>query len=262
MKKVLLFLSVCMCSVSVMGQHYARVSGYLGSRLTIGGGINVSPSWQPQKSNYTTGLGANLAFRVSSEFATSSYRSFGLKLETLTTSMVFNETSNYFPIDWNSDGIYYQLRDIQGRPSLRSSSIGLYVKFFLKRRGALSPVGKYISLGLDICKISGDFSDVTYVVKPSDGFNNLEDIKYKYKNPVISEYSPMCYVAFGNAIPIGRRLLLDYQINGGLFLAGINNPVENMNSPEILQHYAFSEMEYRFRRVYAINFSLKLNLML
>lgn len=265
MKRVSMLLVLILFGVGLYGQQYRRVSGYLGKRLAIGVGMNISPSTTTQRktdSEKENNLSLNKAFQATVEYAFTNSMSWGLKGEWIRTSADFDDHYYQGGVHWQDDFRLQTLKYIDGRPDITSTGLGLYVKFFRTSRGAMAPIGTYISFGIEAKYIVSDLSGMVFTTDTKIGYSTHRKMEFELDDPVFKDINPLLYVSIGKALPVGNWVLLDYQVNCGILLNGYDPDVFIAGKHVKLDTYAQQEIKGRMRHLYFMNFSLKLNLML
>ncbi|HCS20056.1 MAG TPA: hypothetical protein DIW47_05755 [Bacteroidetes bacterium] len=263
MKNVILFFVFFSCSL-VQGQNKEKVSGFLGKRIAIGVGADVSLSFQPQKQGMANASPEkptfNRIFYAQLEYAVSNYACIGFRGGTSTTSLYLDDYGYSGGVNWKTKFMEYEFAYAKSTPKLTDRFFAVYGKWFFKSRGALAPVGHYFSGGLAVHNYQLDYSNVIIYGAWYRSSGERELTEFKYKNGVITTaIFPEIFISLGKSIPIGNRLCLDYGLKSGLLLVKTAS-IEAKNSGNInLEKFVMYETKQRLRGMYFLNYSIKLS---
>lgn len=222
-----------------------KVSGYLGNRLSIGGGINVSPSSHSQSSMDASTISEdarlfslNKMWHANLDYVIKKNIQMGLVVGSFNTSIGLSD-EDYSNLEWgehsNYDSYQFELGETYGTPEISTKYLGLSIKKFKSKNGAMAPVGRFISAELNAHFVTYDFSNVRYLVKENVGFGNYEEYLSEHTSPINKATYLELSVYYGRVIPIGDRLLLEWSVGGGFmssfFLVWYNKSNTRIASP-------------------------------
>lgn len=249
----------------VLAQQKERVSGYLGKRLVIGIGGDISLSKHPQKQSDVAmtsldGVSFNKAYNAHIEFATSNYFCIGTRVGTLSTSVGFPYGMSSGDVVWSDAYGTHNLKSIQGTPKIKDLYFGIYGKSFLKKKGALAPIGPYFSFGMNFHNYSVDYSNLSFFAESQSIWGESQSNVFRYQDGSGKIHYNEIFIEFGRAIPFNNRLMIDFSIKSGFLLNNSNESSKNGRST--LEKYLNEETKVRLRGLYYINYSLKLVLLL
>lgn len=265
MRALFILLVFCLSLSETLAQKKERVSGYLGKRLVIGLGAEVSLSKQPQKQSNSTyryydASGFNRGFYVHADYVLGNYFSMGLRGGTLSTSVAL--PFNHFTDDlsWKDSFGTQELTSIHGTPGIRDLSIGFYAKHFFKKSAGLAPFGTYFTWGLNIHRYRLDFSTIRFHTQGRNAWNEPVNNVYKYDKSIGNLNFKEIFIELGKARPLNDFVMIDFSIKSGFLIYGMNLP--SVNGKNAVERYVDNLTLLRLRRLCYINYSLKFQLML
>ncbi len=216
----------CMWSAVAQAQMVEvkeKVSGFLGKRLVVGANGYFSISSHPQVADdYESLFSLNKSFQISAQYTISNSKSLGFSIGTSHTSSLlseydFNSDVDYKPI-LATDGKEYYFEDIKGQPDIKDRSICIEYRGFLKKKGAVSPFGAYIAMGLNFHNYEIDASDISIIADRDIDYYTTERKELIVNNPMSKKTVPEFYLGYGIARPIWNSVFLDVGIKSGLLL--------------------------------------------
>jgi hypothetical protein len=261
MKKLGTLLFGLFMTTMLFGQSYDKVSGYLGNRLSIGAGITVSPSNEPQKvfapDVHPKGqTSVNKMFHCRLQYILNSAGAIGFFAGSYNTSMVLNEYAGGNNIEWGPSRGYlkrdFRLTDIKGSPLIKDRYFGGYYKHYLSSKGALAPIGTYVRGALTIHKNDIDLSNLRMEVRSFAGFDDYNHIMYKFEQSQAASLYPEISLAMGKTIPVTSRVLFDVNMEAG-FHGGLTK-----ESEVVWYHpapFIYDKLRERLARAHYLKFS-------
>jgi hypothetical protein len=223
MKKLFMITTFLMLFAAVKAQNYEKISGFLGSRLSIGGGLSFSPSQQPQTpleadKRSERIFGWNKMWHGDIQYVIGTYNAVGLTFGNQRTSAIVEDNSLnavYWGEQYNYDSYEHRLVAISGSPDIKDLFYGAYFKRYLFSKGSMAPVGTYIKIGAVIHNYQINFSRIRIISNSNLGFGNYEILenKFEFDEGEISKLEVLAGI--GKTRPIGGRILLDLSMEAG-----------------------------------------------
>jgi len=188
MKKLLMIITLLMLFAAVKAQNYDKISGFLGNRLSIGGGLSFSPSYESQTpleadQKSKRELGWNKMWHGDIQYVIGTYSAVGLTLGSQRTSASLEDNSLnsvHWGEQYNYDSYEHKLVGINGSPDIKDLFYGAYFKRYLFSKGSLAPVGAYIKFGAAIHNYQINFSRIRIISYSNVGFGNYETVENKF----------------------------------------------------------------------------------
>lgn len=264
MKRIISLAFFFCTALGLSAQSGGRVSGYLGKRIVLGVGADVSISNDPQKQSFHSTEGEftlNRAFLGSLNYAIKNHITLGIRVGMQSTSSNLYEGIYANGVHWSDDEGNHRLNRVLGTPGIKDVYYGLNIKRFFLNKGGLAPVGLYFGLGFNIHNYQFDFSSLRYDVLTEDPWGETEETVLLYKTPTGTARFPEIYVELGRAIPLGERLLLDFSFKSGLLFNKYSDR-PNINKAVTAEEFTTFEIKRRLRDLYIINCSVKLSVLL
>jgi hypothetical protein len=215
MMRTLIFIS-CLLPAFCYGQVLSisqsqkdKVSGYLGNKNIIQIKGMYALSKEPQRAMETTadvgfaGVTINKEYEINIDRVITNRKSIGLVLGTAKTSMLFNDPQEYVAMEGGS------LSRVDGTPAITDKYLGMKYKIYNRRKGGLSPVGRYWAFNAGIHNYKIDMTELDFMVykESPSGFilvpYKLKEGVHKYK---LAEFG----IATGVNRIIAQRVILDY----------------------------------------------------
>ncbi len=248
MKKIVIVVLTLGIGFSANAQYYNKVSGFLGKRFSIGGGITLSPSNQPQKvveagidPKYDFSL--NRSVHADLQYVIGTYNALTFTIGSMTTSANIDIDRYYSnDITWGgrTNGTpANELLLYTGSPKIQDLFYGLHFKRFLFGKGAIAPVGTYAQIGFNIHNYKIDYSQLRMVVSSSDDFGNRSSIEHKMEFNEAQTSKVEILAAVGKSRPITDKLLIDYCMSAGLHGPFYND--DNVSQSDYLKNPAAAE---------------------
>jgi len=190
------------CIISLPSAN-AQTPGYLGKKFSIGIGSSFYPAiFGPSKNQKSItdrrfsfnqpflekGFGMNSTFELSIDYAQFRYGSIGVYGSRYNTGMVARYRS--FDTGFNEIDVFH---------ILNTNTIGIRYSRFKANRGALAPIGRYVSYGLEGVFVSGQSKEIEF-----DGF------------PVVSEF--LNFDQKKSFLNLSTKYMMSYPLSDNLLL--------------------------------------------
>jgi len=188
--------------ISTLPAAHTQSPGYLGKKLSIGIGSSFYPAiYGPTKNKKgiankrgffaspltTQGFAMNTSLEISIDYAHKRYSSFGIYGNTYKTGMIV-----YYDPFLNNRESAFQVLNV--------NTLGLQYSRFKSAKGALAPIGRYTSIGVEGLFTSGE---------------PTEEISLTYKKTILN-----LATKYMMSYPLSERLLL--KVGGSIRLPIIN----------------------------------------
>lgn len=259
MKKVLLIIASLLFMITSDAQPFRRVSGYLGKRLAVGVGADLSASRHPQNKEDDGALlfsRVNRTYTLNLEYTTGSYFNLGVQATYAITSMNMNFEGD--KLTWTDSMGSNRMVGSEGRPDIRYRGIGMYGKYFFRKKAALAPVGMYFTFGANIYNMRYDLDEVLFKIETisSSGGRLYNDIYLE--NTEGTEMYIGAHIGLGKSVPLFNVLMFDFAVKMGYtgVLAG-SSPIGLATVKSAKQ-----EIDKRIRGMNLLNCSFKLYMLL
>lgn len=244
-----------------------KVSGFLGKKLSLSAGINVSPSFQPQKSiaptevsSNTGGLGINKMWQANLGYAVGTNWQLGINAGVFNTSSTIDDDDYLNGFNWgvqyNYDSYEHELRQIYGTPAIRSTYYGGSIKWFVPSRGGIAPIGFYFGADVNVHNVEFDFTNVEYLASSNVGFDVYENIRFKHTDPISNAQYVETSIYYGTVVPISERVLLEWRTGAGYFSSVPSQSVDNVWYRESPAEIGFEESRKRLARAHIVKFGV------
>jgi len=266
MKKSLILLFLIIQAISLEAQSYRRVSGFQGAKWSLGFGVSTSPSYEPQKmlseDFQLKKVRLNVKFTAFTEYTVGNYTNIGLRVGISSTS-AYLQVPEGNEISWQDDLGPHYLRDIVGTPGINDQYFGLYLKHFIRNRGALAPIGLFFGGGINVHKFDYDYSLVRlHAGRVSNyDFRNGEIDIFSYANPNGSAIYPEIFIEAGKVYPLGNHALFELSCKGAFLFTGMGDFNNSGIPTEPLTPETMAKKQIRNRLIYmnVLNYSIKVS---
>jgi hypothetical protein len=256
---ILLFISLGFASNA---QDYDRVSGFMGHRLalSVGGGLGLSSKPQKQSTEYVGDydeITLNKYWQADLQFAIKPYINLGVRYGGCQTSAIIDDESNNNYYQWGesvgSDREHKLIR-VNGRPGIKGTHVGVFVRQFLSNKGALAPIGAYYGAGVNQHTYDYDFSSVVFVSRSHLGLGEVGTRHWLLEDPISSGKYYEYFVELGKVIPFSERLAGDFSVK----LAWLHIQNTSSSDDTQLEEMLRDPIRDRIQGFNILNYSFKL----
>jgi hypothetical protein len=264
MKKVIIHIViVLLVSTSANGQVISldkttkeKVSGYLGKKNIVQVRGIFSTSDQPQKSYEEKrkfglfGLTINKEYGVNIDRVLSNKHSLGIIIGTSSTSMKFKMPKGLVEMQGS------WLNSINSTPTINDKYFGAKFKLYNRKKGGLSPIGRYWTINANIHNYVIDMKMLEFMVF-REGQLGEEFVPFKLVSGV-HKYTLMEFgVSVGMNRVIAKRLILDYGAQSSF--VQVNNLIDSFNlesdtNPLTVEDFVRSSILKRISRFNLLKF--------
>ncbi|TNE81127.1 MAG: hypothetical protein EP332_05375 [Bacteroidetes bacterium] len=213
--------------LSSTAQDKPRVSGYYGKRYLVFGGIEAMGTTQPQKVSQSDGYHLGKTFLIGAQTVVTNRSSLAVRLAYAKTASNYELSSvGADNLMWREGFKHYQLITYRGNAGISIFSLGFEWDLFVKKRGGLSPMGRYLSFGLLKHYNRFDFSDIVFTAQVThpDISTSMEEVRLSNPTDNTSQFTEL-FFRYGRVHPINKNLLLDLYGKMGVLLTKIRRPL-------------------------------------
>ena len=246
---LLLFTSLANAQLVEMKE---KNSGYLNKYNVIGFKAYVGASIQPQRAGKIneTAFSINTAFSVDLERVLTNYSALQVSLGYAKTSVdigtdLKEEFESYFNdfIFTGSDGLEYRVVGVSRTPSIKETSIGLTYKKYLSRRGAMAPLGGYVTLGAVSNRVEVDLSPTSFILRTERNYHDDEVLYRTVSEPISAKNLVKITLGFGHSAAVTERLIFTSGIEYGYMYVGVNQYEYSEELSKALEYIIYKRMQ-------------------
>ncbi|NNJ55614.1 MAG: hypothetical protein HKP14_05760 [Bacteroidia bacterium] len=228
-------------------------SGYLNRYNVVGFRAFVGPSLQPQRAGLIgdpSGFSLNTAISLEVERVMTNYSAIKFRYGLSKTSAdietdLKEEFESYFNdfIFTGTDGLEYRVIGISGTPSIKEISIGFDFKKYLRRRGAIAPLGGYFTIGGASNRVEVDLSPSNFVIRTERNYHDDPVAFIPPSQPLSARNLVKIHVGGGHSTAITDRLILDTGIEFAYMYVGVKQHEYTEDLGESLEYIIYKRMQ-------------------
>lgn len=258
---ILLVYSLSVLSVQAQKGDKIRVSGYLGHKTFVFGGMETMISYQPQKAEeIDPGITLNKTFLAGVQRVVTNRASLSLKLAYATTASNRKIHDLSSSIRWRENNGEYTVTTNQGQVGIQVLTAGFEWTLFRKRVGGLAPMGWYIGLGANYHMNSYSLEGITADAEVVYSNNSVERKTFDLSGSTGSSSLVEGSVRLGRSHPLTKKLLLDvYGKFGYLFAPTSPSLSETTIGKDRLVEGLVIVQNQRLFDMFLFNFGARLN---